>query len=126
MKLYPTAAIATCYLLTACATAPDKIEAAYISPVNYESFSCEQLREEAVRISNRAAEVTGAQQKRAENDAVAMGVALILFWPAIFALKGKGGAIEQEVASLKGQMEAVRSVSEQKACGITFAEQQPV
>lgn len=105
--------------VSSCATAPDKIEASYVSPLAYESYNCNQLSQEAERLSYRAADATGVQRKKAKNDAVATGVALVLFWPALFFIKGKG-ANEAEVARLKGEMEAIEKVSIQKGCDIQF------
>lgn len=113
------AAAAITLSLASCATRPDKIEASYVSPLAYQDYSCEQLVQEAQRVSSRASEVTGAQRKKAQGDAVAMGVALVVFWPALFFIKGNG-ATESEVARLKGEMNAIEEVSVQKNCGIQF------
>lgn len=112
-------AISFAVSVTACASKPKDIEASYVSPLTYEPYTCEQLAAEAQRISARAAEASGVQQKKAQGDAVAVGVALVLFWPAVFFVKGKG-ANEAEVARLKGEMEAIEKVSIQKNCGFQF------
>jgi hypothetical protein len=106
-------------LISGCAKQSQDIAGSYVSPTQYQNFSCRQLSEEASRISNRAALAIGAQDKKAQNDAVATGVGLVLFWPALFFIKGdtEGSA---EVASLKGQMEALELMSTRKSCGITF------
>jgi hypothetical protein len=70
-------------------------------------------------LSVRAAELTGQQNKRATGDAVAMGVGLILFWPALFFIKGND-AQEAELARVKGEMEAVQKASIAKQCSIQF------
>jgi uncharacterized lipoprotein YajG len=106
-------------LLAACATSPKDIQAAYVSPVPYQSMTCAQLGAEAQRVSAAAAQATGVQQQRASSDAVAMGVSLVLFWPAIFLVGGDKGNAAQ-VAQLKGQMDAIEQVNAQKNCGITF------
>lgn len=106
-------------LLASCATPPDKIEAAYVSPIQYENYTCEQIAAEAGRVSDRALQALGAQKKKAQNDAVKVGVALVLFWPAALFVDGKG-ANESEVARLKGEMETLEKVSIQKECGIQF------
>lgn len=106
-------------LLAGCASKSSDIAAAYVSPLNYTSYSCGQLREEASRVSARAAAVSGAQDQKAQNDAVATGVALVLFWPAAFAIKGDTTSAA-EVSRLKGEMEAVEQASVQKRCGIQF------
>jgi hypothetical protein len=87
--------------------------------VNYASYSCGQLREEASRVSSRAIQVSGAQDQKASNDAVATGVALVVFWPAAFFIKGDS-TTAAEVARLKGEMEAIEQASIQKRCGIQF------
>lgn len=106
-------------LLGACATPPDKIDAAYVSPIQYEDYTCEQIAAEAGRVSDRAAQALGVQKKKAQGDAVKVGVALILFWPAALFVDGKG-ANESEVARLKGEMDTLEKVSIQKECGIQF------
>ena len=50
---------------------------------------------------------------------MATGVALVVFWPAAFFLKGDG-ATAGELAHLKGQMEAIEQNSIQKKCLIDF------
>ncbi len=60
-------------------------------------------------------EVSGIQDREATSDAVVMGVGLVLFWPALFFL-ADGGDREQEVARLKGEVEAVEQAAIQKEC----------
>jgi hypothetical protein len=106
-------------VLVGCASSASNIEAAYVSPMNYESYSCAQLEQEAERVSQRAIEVTGRQNERATRDAVATGVGIVLFWPALFFVRGDG-AQAAEVARLKGEMETIEKVSIQKNCAINF------
>jgi hypothetical protein len=111
-------------MLSACATNPDNITAAYVSPMQYANYSCPQLREEATRVSARAAQVTGAQSSKATTDAVAMGVGLILFWPSLFFIKGDG-TTAAEVSRLKGEMDAIEQASVKRKCGIQFMKEKP-
>ncbi len=106
-------------LLSSCASKPSEIEAAYVSSTLYESLSCEQLRQEATAVSSRAIAASGAQQKKADNDAVAVGVGVVIFWPALFFTKGDG-ATAAEVSRLKGEMRAIETASLKKNCGIRF------
>jgi hypothetical protein len=115
-KVLSGAAIAA--LLAGCATQPKDISAAYVSPMLYDNFTCEQLIAEGQRVSGRAAELTGAQQKKADGDAVAMGVGLILFWPALFFIKGDKETAG-ELGHLKGEMDAIQQASIRKNCGIS-------
>jgi hypothetical protein len=105
--------------LAGCATRSGDIAAAYVSPIQYQSYSCGQLREEAARVSSRAAIASGAQDQNATSDAVATGVALVVFWPAAFMVKGNS-ANAQEVAQLKGDMDAIEQANIRKRCGIQF------
>ena len=122
IKLFACAAVGI--VVSGCATSPENITAAYVSPMQYSGYSCPQLREEANRVSGRAAQATGAQNSKASGDAVAMGVGLILFWPSLFFIKGDG-ATAAEVGRLKGEMEAVEQASVKKNCGIQFMKETP-
>jgi len=102
--------------LGACATPSNKVAATYVSPTQYERWDCGVIGEEMQRVSARAAEVAGVQDQAATGDAVAMGVALVVFWPALFLVEG-GAATEAELGRLKGQMDALQQVASSKSCG---------
>lgn len=105
--------------LAGCAEKSDKITAAYISPLQYQSYSCGQIQAEAQRVSGRVAEIAGVQDKQANNDAVATGVALVLFWPAAFFIGGNKENAGQ-LSRLKGEIDALEQANIQKKCGIEF------
>ena len=111
--------VMTASILAGCATNPENITASYVSPTQYASYSCPQLREEAQRISSRAIAASGAQSSKATGDAVAMTVGLVIFWPTLFFIKGDG-TTAAEVSRLKGEMEAVEQASIKRKCGINF------
>jgi hypothetical protein len=115
-------ALAFGLLLIGCATRAENISAAYVSPIQYQSYTCQQLQEEAARVSARAMVASGAQDQKANNDAVATGVGVILFWPALFFIKGDA-ASAQEIAQLKGDMDAVEQANIQKKCGLQLQRQ---
>jgi hypothetical protein len=66
----------------------------------------------------------GAQDQKATNDAVATTVGVIVFWPALFMVKGND-TMTADLARLRGEMEAIEQVSVRKRCNIQF-EQRPV
>jgi hypothetical protein len=105
--------------LAGCAKDANQVGATYVSPIAYETYTCPQLAEEAQRVSARAAEAAGVQDQKATNDKVAMGVGLIVFWPALLFTKGNDENTA-ELARLKGQMDAIEQASIRKRCGITF------
>lgn len=101
--------------VSACATAPANITAQYVSPLQYQGFSCEQMASESQRIGARLSQVTGQQQSKADSDAVAMGVGMVLFWPALFFL-GSGANQTEELSRLKGESDALQQAAIQKNC----------
>jgi hypothetical protein len=111
--------VALALVAAECASRSDNIGAAYVSPLQYEAYSCPTLREEATRVSSRAIAAAGAQNSKATGDAVATGVALVVFWPAAFLIRGDG-TTAAEVARLKGEMDAIEQASIKKRCGIEF------
>lgn len=105
--------------VSGCASNSSEISAAYVSPMIYQSHNCQQLALEAQGVSTRAAQVAGVQDSKRTNDAVATTVAVIVFWPAAFAIKGDGQTAA-ELAQLKGQMNAIEQASIVKKCNIKF------
>ena len=106
-------------LMTGCASSSDKIASAYVSPLQFEPYSCAQLQAEAARISSRVAQLSGVQDKKATDDAIATGVAIVLFWPAAFLIGGNDQATA-ELSRLKGEFETIEKVSIKKNCGFQF------
>ena len=112
-------ATSLCLLTAACAQNSNEISASYVSPLEYQTYSCSQLRQEATRVSRRAAEMTTAQDQKAQSDAGMTAISLILFWPAAFMIDGDDETAGQ-LARLKGEMDAIEQANIQKNCGIQF------
>ena len=117
MRKLPVLALAS--ICVGCASKSAEITPAYVSPISYQSYTCQQLSQEAQAISARAAQVSGAQDQKRSNDQIATGVAIVVFWPAAF-LVGGDGPLAAELAQLKGQMVAIEQASVHKKCGIQF------
>ena len=113
-KLFVVAMV--CFLLTGCATPPNKITATYVSPMEYVALSDEEVIAELNRVSRKLREVSGVQQAEADKDGVALGVGLVLFWPALLFMIGPDE--ESEIASLKGQYEALEATAIKRSLGI--------
>lgn len=105
--------------LPGCASSSSEIRASYVSPLQYQGFTCQQIGAEAARISGRAAEVAGVQDAKRTDDQVATGVAVVLFWPALFMMKGDGQTAA-ELARLKGEYEALERAAIEKNCKMEF------
>src|SRR6266576_1205867 len=106
------------------AVAPD-IAPAYISPVAYQTYTCQQLALEAQAISTRAAAFSGAQDSQHTKDGWTTAAAVVIFWPAAFFVGGDKHTAA-EPAQMKGQMVAIEQASIQKKCGIQFQGKLPV
>lgn len=115
MKKPITLAVSVAIALSGCSTASKDITANYVSPMQYQSYDCEQLASETQRIQTRVTEVGGHLDKAASNDQAIAGVGIILFWPALFAL---GGTKQQEAeyGRLKGEYDAIQQAAIAKKC----------
>ena len=108
-------AVLVAAILSGCATNPDHISAQYVSPIQYQNFSCDQIGAELARVSSRVDEVTGQQRKKATDDAIAVGVGIVIFWPALFFL-AMGQDKKDELGRLKGEYDALNQAAIQNHC----------
>ncbi len=91
-------------------TTPSQITGAYVSPVKYESYTCEQLANEMSSLSRRENQLATAQEQRIKTSKVQA------FWRGY----GEGDGIEaSELANVRGEREAVRSTMEKKHCDMS-------
>ncbi len=109
--------IATVFL--GCAKRSENVAATYVSPLAYDQYKCPQLAEEAQRVSDRAAQLSGVQDRKRTGDIVATTAAVIVFWPAAFLVSGDD-AQTAELAHLKGEFDAIQKVSVRKGCNTQF------
>src|SRR5215510_14950383 len=115
MKRATSVVVSACFALSGCATSSKDIAANYVSPLTYQTYDCDQIAGEMLRIQARVNQLTGRLDEAASNDKVLMGVGLILFWPALFAL---GGTKQQEAeyARLKGEYDGLQQSAVMKKC----------
>jgi hypothetical protein len=122
MRIWET--VALCATLGGCASASSDITPAYISPVMYQQYTCQQLAMEAQAVSTRAATLSGVQDSKRTSDGVATAAAIVIFWPAAFFVGGDKQTAA-ELAQMKGQMVAIEQASIAKKCGIQFQGARP-
>ncbi len=101
-------------LTIGCADKSEKIAAIYISPLKYNSNTCQQLEQEYARVALQSAKVNKKQDDIAENDETATAIGLILVWPALFFIEDDDK--KEEVGRLKGEINAVEQSAIQKNC----------
>jgi DNA repair exonuclease SbcCD ATPase subunit len=106
--------------LSACASNPDSLSTAYVSPVKYEAYSCDQLSSEMTAINQRSLELYRSLKKKRSGDNWQTGIGLILFFPSLFFLEGGDGPEAAEFSSLKGEFEALKEVNIQKSCNLNI------
>ncbi|MFQ5443773.1 MAG: hypothetical protein ACE5EK_04055 [Nitrospinales bacterium] len=116
MERFISSLIIASFLLASCASSSDNISATYVSPLQYQSYNCNQIRMEMQRVSRRVNEIAGVQDSHRTKDSVALGVGLVLFWPALFFMIGKDK--EEELGRLKGEYEALEQVAIEKECNV--------
>ncbi|MGE0388239.1 MAG: metal ABC transporter ATP-binding protein [Gammaproteobacteria bacterium] len=112
------AAALSALLLAGCASNPDKISTIYVSPLKYKDYNCDQVGQEIEHVGHRTSLLYNQLKKERTADNWQMGVGLLLFWPALFALEGGDGPQATEYAQLKGEYEALREASVSKSCNI--------
>jgi hypothetical protein len=109
----------TALSLAGCASSAADVAPAYVSPIQYQTFTCPQLAAEAQRVSAAATAASGAQDNQRTKDALATTAAVIVFWPAAFFVQGDKQNAAQ-LAQLKGQMDAIQQEAIAKNCNIQF------
>ena len=105
--------------LAGCASRSEDVAASYVSANTYRGYSCQELSQEAQRVSSAAAAAAGTQDSQRTKDTVATTAAIVIFWPAAFFVGGNN-AQTAELARLKGNMQAIEEASIQRKCGINF------
>lgn len=114
-----TALLIMTAFVTGCAKSSSEIATTYVSPIQYQSYSCDQVSAEMSRVTTRVSELGGRLDEASSNDAAITGIGLILFWPVLFALGGTKSQ-EAEYGRLKGEYDALNQVAIQKQCTMQF------
>lgn len=102
-----------------CAASPENRTASssFISPSQYQTYSCDELLRETERIQNRVAELIGKPggDYTPTKDKWILGTDLSVSWATLFAL---GGTEEQEAeyVQLKNEYDAIQQWAAIKQC----------
>jgi len=104
--------VLTLVTLSACAKSPESIQAAYVSPVQYDAWTCSQLGEEASRVNDALTTASSQQRTARRNDT--MGV--IFLGLPVSSLSG--GNVTEQVASLKGHRDVIAKAATRKDCSL--------
>ena len=108
------ACVTSLAVLAGCAAKSDSVVAVYQSPSKYTALSCSEIASELDRVRTNVVQLAERQDNARVRDQVAMGVGLVLFWPALFVLAA--GDKEDELGLIKGEYEALQAASEKRNC----------
>lgn len=97
--------------LAACATAPEDIAPAYVSNMQYQAWTCEQMAAESARLASALVAASTQQSKARSNDTVGV----ILLGLPVSSLSGSN--VAPEIARLKGEQVAMQQAQALKNCG---------
>jgi hypothetical protein len=107
--------VSSCLAIPAgCATASKDVTPAYVSPLQFQSYDCQQIAAEAARLQVRVQDLGGRLDQANTNDKVLVAVGVVLFWPALFFVGNKNQ--EAEFARLKGEYDALQQQAVQRKC----------
>lgn len=117
MKTRRTLLAASFLAVAGCAvnmpTPPAQITGAYISPLRYSNASCADLTAELSSLSRRENQLVSAQNQRTKTSETQA------FWTGY----GQGDGIEaSELATVRGEREAVRTAMDKKSCDAGVAD----
>jgi len=105
-------------LLSACSSArqSSEIGKAYVSPVKYKNYSCDDLIKESEIIRAREPAIARKVDQHYKSQKNTELVTWLLFWPAAFWLDD--GSVEaNRLAQVRGELDAIRSAMMSKKCG---------
>lgn len=77
-------------VIAGCASKSSEIAPTYVSPMIYQNYNCQQLAQRPNLYQREQPQIAGVQDQKSTNDAVVTGVAVVIFWPAAFFVKGDG------------------------------------
>ena len=102
------------FFISSCATDPKEIDAAYVSPLVYKDYDCDQIAMEMDHVGRRTHILYNRLKEERDADEWQTGVGILLLWPTLFWLEGSDGPEATEYAQLKGEYEALRVNSVKK------------
>ena len=114
MKTISTALIVIS--LAACATNPDKIASAYVSSSEYADYTCSSLQREYASNERKAEDLYAGMKSKSRVNATAGVVGALIFWPALFFMKGKDAEADATYSELQGRKTAIEKAMDKKKC----------
>lgn len=111
-------------MLVGCATRAADVQPLATNPAEFQTWSCTRMHDEMDRVQQRAVELSWIVDERAGQHVVALGIGLMVFWPALLAMR-PDGEDSAELAHLKGRFEALQSAAQRNGCPPPSSEMAP-
>lgn len=103
MHFSPACALSISILaIAACAKTPESIAPAYVSPMTYSGYTCQQLQSEAIRVDEALSRASAQQNDARQSDTVGV----ILLGLPVSSLSG--GNVSDQIAYLKGHKDTIQ------------------
>jgi len=102
-------------MLSACAPSSLQTSPRYISNLQYQHYSCDQIRSEMIRIGEEVASHSRQQNIAARDDAILMAIGLVVFWPALIYIPSNDNQTD-ELAQLMGEHDALQQTGRNLSC----------
>lgn len=94
--------------LAACATNPDRISGTYVPQSTFKGKSCDEIESMYAQNINGMNSLQRSMKKASRTNTTAGVVGAVLFWPALFFMKGKDATDDDRMAAFKGMDTALR------------------
>lgn len=112
LRLIP---VLVCVLLQACITRSVDVRAVAADPSAFAGWSCERIDDELDSVQQAAADVAYSVDARAGDNILAMGLGVMVFWPALLAMR-PAGLEASDLARLKGRFDALLAAGQLQGC----------
>ncbi len=112
LRLVPLLA---CVLLQACVTRSADVHALATDPAAFAAWGCGRIDDELDAVQHTAADLAYSVDARAGDNILAMGLGVMVFWPALLAMR-PAGLPATDLARLKGRFDALLEAGRRQAC----------
>ncbi|MEO5732937.1 MAG: hypothetical protein ABIN96_00475 [Rubrivivax sp.] len=112
LRLLPVLA---CLLLQGCITRSTEVRAAVADAAEFAAWSCVRIDDELDEVQHQAADVAYSVDAQAGNNILAMGLGVMVFWPAMLAMR-PDGLEAADLARLKGRFDALSDAARRQGC----------
>ena len=111
-------------LMAGCATRSADVRAVPADPADFVGWPCARIHDEMDAVQQRAIDLSWTVDERAGQHVVALGIGLVVFWPALLAMR-PDGAESEALARLKGRFEALQAAAARDRCSPPAAAMSP-